>query len=179
MEQNLIESLGRGEKLLQKNVESDEKILVKLLGNFGQAFVITSKRLYVLKWGFVVGLTFGGKCNSFELSNITGIQIKHSIFTGVVEVITPGNQDRRNIGYWGQGNDDAIKSDNAVTFETRDLKFFQEAVNLGRNLIANVHNDGAKPHSDLDQLDKLAELREKGILTEEEFAAKKKQILGL
>jgi hypothetical protein len=30
-----------------------------------------------------------------------------------------------------------------------------------------------------DELEKLAELKEKGILTEEEFAAKKKQLLGL
>jgi hypothetical protein len=33
--------------------------------------------------------------------------------------------------------------------------------------------------SDLDQLEKLADLHAKGILTDEEFAAKKAQILGL
>ena len=33
--------------------------------------------------------------------------------------------------------------------------------------------------SDLDQIQKLAELHDQGILTDEEFAAKKKQILGL
>jgi hypothetical protein len=33
--------------------------------------------------------------------------------------------------------------------------------------------------SDLDQLQKLADLHAQGILTDEEFAAKKKQILGL
>jgi len=33
--------------------------------------------------------------------------------------------------------------------------------------------------SDLDQLQKLADLHEQGILTDEEFAAKKKQILGM
>jgi len=32
---------------------------------------------------------------------------------------------------------------------------------------------------DLAQLERLAELKEKGIITEEEFNAKKKQILGL
>jgi hypothetical protein len=31
----------------------------------------------------------------------------------------------------------------------------------------------------LSQLEKLADLRDRGILTEEEFAAKKKEILGL
>ncbi len=33
--------------------------------------------------------------------------------------------------------------------------------------------------SDLDQLQKLADLHDQGILTDEEFATKKKQILGL
>jgi len=33
--------------------------------------------------------------------------------------------------------------------------------------------------SELDELEKLAELHNEGILTDEEFAAKKKQILGL
>lgn len=33
--------------------------------------------------------------------------------------------------------------------------------------------------SDLDELQKLADLRDQGILTDEEFEAKKKQILGL
>ena len=31
----------------------------------------------------------------------------------------------------------------------------------------------------LDELEKLGELRDKGIITEEEFSAKKKQLLGL
>ncbi|WP_414858413.1 SHOCT domain-containing protein [Phormidesmis priestleyi] len=37
----------------------------------------------------------------------------------------------------------------------------------------------ANNNSDLDQLEKLASLKEKGIISEEEFQAKKKQILGL
>lgn len=35
------------------------------------------------------------------------------------------------------------------------------------------------PSSDLDQLQKLADLRDQGVLTDAEFEAKKKQILGL
>lgn len=37
----------------------------------------------------------------------------------------------------------------------------------------------ATPPSETEQLKQLAELRDQGILTEEEFAAKKKQILGI
>ena len=42
----------------------------------------------------------------------------------------------------------------------------------------DAHPRGSTPR-DLDQLEKLAELHEQGILTDEEFAAKKAQILGL
>jgi hypothetical protein len=35
------------------------------------------------------------------------------------------------------------------------------------------------PSSNLDGLEKLAELRQKGVITEEEFSAKKKQLLGI
>jgi hypothetical protein len=38
---------------------------------------------------------------------------------------------------------------------------------------------GSSGGEDLDQLKRLAELHEQGILTDEEFAAKKRQILGL
>ena len=37
----------------------------------------------------------------------------------------------------------------------------------------------SSPDNSLENLEKLAGLREKGIITEEEFQAKKKQILGL
>lgn len=38
---------------------------------------------------------------------------------------------------------------------------------------------GTKASSNLDELEKLAGLKEKGIITEEEFNQKKKQLLGL
>ncbi len=44
-------------------------------------------------------------------------------------------------------------------------------LNKGSNSITKVNN--------LEDLEKLAELKEKGIITEEEFQAKKEQILGL
>lgn len=51
--------------------------------------------------------------------------------------------------------------------------------NSKQAVTVNVQGAAAAPVSASDELLKLAELKEKGILTEEEFAAKKKQILGL
>jgi hypothetical protein len=42
-----------------------------------------------------------------------------------------------------------------------------------------VQAPAASQDSYLQELEKLAELRDRGVLTEEEFAAKKKQLLGL
>lgn len=51
-----------------------------------------------------------------------------------------------------------------------------ERVSLGDNI--TLKKVQAQP-GNLNDLEKLAELKQKGIITEEEFAAKKKQILGL
>jgi hypothetical protein len=48
-------------------------------------------------------------------------------------------------------------------------------------LEAEMKKRGIEPAQEhhLDELERLAELKEKGVITEEEFEAKKKQILGL
>ena len=73
----------------------------------------------------------------------------------------------------------AIKTDYAVTFPKQKLDSFQTAASMARDLIARHHAGNDRLDNGLGSLEKLTELRNKGIVTEEEFAAKKKQILGL
>ena len=174
---------GRGEKILAQNLQPGEKVMVKLQGQFGQALVMTNKRLYIVKWGMQAGSTFGGKCIAYEYRNITAIEIRKHAMSRFVQILTPATQDRK-LSYWASSNkpESAIASDFAVTYETKKDPLFQEAVNTARRVIEKLH-EGAH-HSvaaddSLDQLEKLAELKQKGILTDEEFQAKKKQILGL
>jgi len=168
----------RGEKILKENiVNNEEKIFVKLQGSFGEGLVITDKRLYVLKWGFMTGNLIGGRCNVFEFGNITGIEIKKG-WTGTFEVLTPATQNTQK-SYWGKDNNSAIKSDNIVTFQQDKFNLFQEATKIGREMISNFHSKGSVKTTDYSELEKLAELKEKGIITQEEFNAKKKSILGL
>ncbi len=81
-----------------------------------------------------------------------------------------------NIGLIGSG-----KANTRIAFhkrwenEFREIKKIVEAQMLqNRSLTSNEPKK-----TDLSDLEKLAELRDKGIITEEEFKAKKKQILGL
>jgi hypothetical protein len=45
--------------------------------------------------------------------------------------------------------------------------------------INTSHNTVTKISSNLDEIEKLASLRDRKVITEEEFQAKKKQLLGL
>ncbi|MBU4338173.1 SHOCT domain-containing protein [Patescibacteria group bacterium] len=170
---------GRGEKIFKENInENDEKIFVKLKGSFGEGLVITDKRLYVLKWGFMTGNTFGGKCVAFEFANITGLDIKKGFATGTFEVLTPATQNAQK-SYWDNSKNGAVQSDNVITFQSTEFNSFQEAVKIGRERISKFHTGNNQEVSNYSELEKLAELKEKGVITEEEFNTKKKSILGL
>lgn len=173
---------GRGDKIVAENISSEENVLVKLQGDFGQALVMTNKRLYIVKWGFQTGSTFGGKCIAYEYKNISAIESRKHMTTRLLQVLTPATQDR-NLSYWGErgkGNN-AIESDSAITYPKKLDAQFQRAIEVARRVTEKAHagtsNGGGL--SDVEQLEKLAELKDKGILTDEEFQAKKKQLLGL
>ncbi|MFH1171910.1 MAG: hypothetical protein V1778_05255 [bacterium] len=137
----LSHDLGRrGEKLLQKNLQANEKVLAKLKGSWGEGLVITDRRLYILKWGFQAGSTFGGRCNAFEYSQIVSLEINKGVMTGTIEVLTPATQNSQKT-YWGIGNNSAIRADNIVTFKNRKMsEVFQEATKLGREMISKAHH---------------------------------------
>lgn len=174
---------GRGEKILADNLSPDEKVMVKLQGQFGQALVMTNKRLYIVKWGMQAGSTFGGKCIAYEYRNITAIEIRKHAMSRFVQILTPATQDRK-LSYWASSDkpESAIASDFAITYESKKDPLFQEAVNTARRVMEKLHegaHQSVAADNSLDQLEKLAELKQKGILTEEEFQVKKKQLLGL
>ncbi len=176
---------GRGDKILQDNLPSGDEVLVKLQGNFGQALVLTTSHLYIVKWGMQAGQTFGGKCVAYEYRNITAVEIRKHMTTRLVSVLTPATQDNNKLSYWGGSgsSNNAIQSDSAVTYSDKKLDAaFQAAVNLCRQLVTKAHNHGtggSGQDDSLDQLERLAKLKERGVITEQEFAAKKKQLLGL
>jgi predicted AAA+ superfamily ATPase len=54
-------------------------------------------------------------------------------------------------------------------------------VNIGRDLISksSTNQEAKSRESNLEQIERLYGLKEKGIITEDEFQAKKKQLLEL
>lgn len=109
--------------------------------------------------------------------NITAVQLKPANFTlGFIQFSFQGGRESLGTAF------NAISDENTITFATKEKT--QEFTRAKEIIEQRIH-EAAEPRpqasggSDLDQLEKLASLRDKGIITEDEFQAKKRQILGL
>lgn len=175
---DLKEDLGkRGNKLAEENIRDDIKYALK--GDFGQAIVVTARAVYVLKWGFQAGFTFGGGCTPYPFSNIITVQVQKKLTSRYLEVITAGNQDKK-LSYWASGADSAMKAPNVITFSNKDYNKFQTLAAHIHDQIASKQISQSQSGADTTgELEKYAELHNKGVITQEEFVAKKKQLLGL
>lgn len=169
----IMDLTKRGEKLLASHLGKNEKIIVKLKGSFGEAFVVTEKRIYLLKWGYMSKNLIGGRCMAFEFQNVTGIELKKNLLTGTLEVLSASLQNTQR-SYWNN----AYESDNIVTFQRDYFDIFTEATRVARETIAGSQSS-AKPSNDYDELEKLADLLAKKIITKKEFELKKKAILNI
>ena len=121
-------------------------------------FALTSKRIL-----FSYKMGFSEKTETFELSEIknvdsygngiSGGHIKIDTITKTIELL--------------------------VTYKKDVMKQIQDMIiRLAHDNSEGVRTESANDNS-LDQIQKLHDLLEKGIVTQEEFEAKKKQLLGL
>lgn len=125
--------------------------------------VITSTRIYqcfqglLTKTDSVMGI---GAAKELYLKDITSVKIKSGLVGGKLEIL--GITENFYLG-----------GRNAILNKIRDV------VNSARsNLQSGTSNESNKSLNYLEELEKLAELKEKGILSEEEFNSKKQEILN-
>jgi hypothetical protein len=119
-------------------------------------------------------LVGGGKflrgTKEIPLADVTAVQLRKAPglgFNGNIQISYKGGMDLPG-----------LLSENTVYFSKRQQPAFEKA----KELIDEYRQDaarGASTGGDLSDLEKLADLRDKGIITAEEFEAKKRQILGL
>ena len=125
--------------------------------------VCTQKRILLLDHGFL----FGFKQSEMNLENINSISFQTGLLFGAIEI-------------WHGGARMLIEN-----CDKKTVKPFVEAVNAAMTAIKKgqeiTPQAPVKPSSDdmVSQLERLAALLEKGILSQEEFQAQKKKLLGL
>jgi len=149
-------------KYLPEIMSDDEKILYLtsgLMDNNTWLITCTNKRVIFLDKGMVYGL----KQVETPLERINSIQQKTGMMFGEIAI-------------WDGSSKMEIKQ-----VMKKTVKPFVAAVNQAIDTIKKSNSGGsASGGSDpAAQLEKFAELKEKGVITEEEFQAKKKELLNL
>ena len=126
--------------------------------------------------GFLLG---GGMLRgekTIPYSSIVAVQLKKAGMTaGYIQLTLKGGSEAKSGLFQSTTDENSINFHSAFGGNNNEL--FSEAKKLIEERV-NAVNSPAK-NSELDDLEKLATLREKGIITEEEFNAKKSKILGL
>ena len=116
-----------------------------------------------------------------DISNINFTPvIKWRTVYGFIQFVVIGAQNRQYSGNPREYSE--VDSDeNVVTFGNKEMPVFEELRDAVEEQLSSLREDGniITSTSNLDELEKLAGLRDKGIITEEEFQAKKKQLLNL
>lgn len=113
---------------------------------------------------------------TFPFSNITAIQFKEPGFTtGYLQFILSGSLETK------RGVSGAVRDENSILFTKKELALMSELKEYVEWKILNKHqaNTVNSNNSEADEILKFKSLLDQGIITEDEFAIKKKQILGL
>lgn len=125
--------------------------------------------------GLLTAMNLGLQGNKvIPVSQITAVELRPpgAIVTGYLRLSING---RDPVG----GAFEAVKDENAVLIDKASLPEFEKLNAALLEVIANRSPLQAPAASAADEIEKLASLRDRGVLTDEEFTAKKRQLLGL
>ena len=155
---------GRREiKELPNILWEDEKVERVVQGTYGggQGLLVgTNKRLVFIDKGMLGGV----KVEDFPYDKITSIQYSTGLVFGKITIFTSGNKSEID------------------QVEKKVVRDFGEGVRARVSGIAPSATTAAPPSIDalsvVEQLERLGSLKDRGILSEEEFAAQKAKILG-
>ena len=168
-------------KAIEGIVPEDEPILLELKGAFKEYLICTEKMVYIVKKGFMTGHTFGNGAFHLPYSSITNAEVNMHFASGYFELSGAGLENKQ-LSYWSNNKkDSAQQQPNVISLTSRaNANDFREAAQFIMQRKSELESAPAvAPVSAADEILKFKTLLDQGILTQEEFDAKKKQLLGL
>jgi hypothetical protein len=164
--QEALKGLARVNEILSRRASTAKGVLMTAKGVSSVLELLEDKIRIRTKGTLLLGT---GGISEISLKDITAIQFrKAGRSPGGIEFSHPGVR-------WGPFT---RWSDYGVGFTKEQQPDF-ERIRAEIEKRIQAESVPSAPSSDADEIAKLADLRDKGILTEEEFQQKKKQILGL
>jgi putative oligomerization/nucleic acid binding protein len=189
--EEIIEAKSRLYGGLNRVLEPGEQVLVIVVGALRQAVVGTDRRLFVYKAGNQAGVMFGRRAKSWNYADVANLRLDIGQKGGVLTVV-PVVPDEEILAYGASGHGTPQQSPNAITFASKPGTAIAARVQALLELVAAAHRaqpatgpstsqpppSAERPPPDpFEEIRKLGELRSAGLLTEEEFTAKKAQLL--
>lgn len=173
-------------QIAEATIPSSECLYVALKGVFKEYLFCTDKTVYIVKKGFMTGHTFGGGVFKMPYINITNAEVDYHFATGYFELSSGGLQNKP-LNYWDNKDNSPQKAPNAISISGGELKsdferathFILEMIAKAKNPQVTVQQTSRSEKSFADQIRELKALLDEGLITQEEFDSKKKQILGL
>jgi hypothetical protein len=164
-------------KMLEDQLLPDETILGEAQARLGEAIVVTDRRIFIIMRGVFAGQMIGQrKTRSWMFNQISNVEFNVGITQGYLEVQPVGGTTA--IG--------KAREDNLIRFPKQGK--YVDAFRSIHRLIQQKIDDAHKPQvasaplppsepDALDQLKKLGELRDSGVITADEFDEKKRTLL--
>jgi len=121
--------------------------------------------------GFFLGGGFLRGDKSIPYASIVAVQLKEAHWTaGYIQLTLKGGSESKN------GLFESARDENSINFYQHSNKIFLEA----KEIIESKINQKISNHDNVsDEIEKLAELKNKGIITDEEFNLGKRKLLGI
>jgi hypothetical protein len=154
--------------------------LARFKGNGGTIIVFEDRVMIKRSWIAAMG-TVGSR--TYPYSTIGSVVYrKPGLTDGYIQFIMPGNVSgtHDNLNLWSMKDVLALAKDPNILLISGNAEKAEEIYNLIMQKINEynrVSGNQTAP-SEADELEKFAALKAKGIISEEEFMTKKKQILG-
>lgn len=126
--------------------------------------------------GFLLGGLMLRGDKTIPYNSIAAVQLKKAgLLAGYIQLTLVGGSEAKS-GLFQSATDE-----NSINFYSQNdgNKKFAEAKEIIEQKIAESRGGNLKQNSEADDLEKFAKLKDKGVITEEEFQKKKKQILGI
>lgn len=147
-----------------------------LAKGYNGQLTVRERSILITRKGALAFMTQGLKGDKeIPIEHITSVQLKGAGLTaGYIQFAFMGGTEAKG------GVFQAGKDENSISFYKGSQKDFEKAKELieQRRRVLTAPTTSAAP-SAADELTKFSELHKAGILTDDEFAAKKKQLLGL
>jgi len=174
-------SIEEGERLVRGKGRLISPILMKAEGANGQLLLLEDS-VRIKRREATAFLNQGLQSDRIvPLTQIASVQFKNAgaFANGYIQFALKGENKMKAA--------DITQDDNAIVFRAAQQPAFDKIKTAIETKMAeaktsvptNIRQSPSYTYQYIDELEKLASLRDRGIITEEEFAAKKRKILGI